>query len=242
MVRQLVAALAALFAAGPALAQVTARPDVMTSAFQPGFVGEADEDRYPLRTLRIGELNLASGRLVVADPFLVRGEETPLDLAIAPGRYPVDIAVADTGKGGHRVALARLLLSQAPPVRWSMAVTAGEDVRTLKGDQVFGFGVDTGTGAFLDAGAARWIGQQPPESADARSDDWQGRGEAQGLELGIPYGFVLVDEAGPGGVAMFSSGWGDGHYASWVGHDAQGRPAQVVTDFAVITAVNIPRR
>jgi hypothetical protein len=206
MFRQIVAALAALFAASPALAQVTTRPEVMTGAFQPGFVGEADKDRYPLRTLRIGELNLASGRLVVADPFIVSGSEKPLDLAIPPGRYPVDIAVADAGDSGHRVALARLLLSEAPPVRWTMAVTEGEDVRKLK------------------------------------ADDWQTRGEARGPELGIPYGFVLVEEVGPGGVAMFSSGWGDGHYASWVGYDAQGRPAQVVIDFAVITAVNIPKR
>ena len=139
------------------------------------------------------------------------------------------------------MALARLLLSEAAPVRWAMGVTEGEDPRALKGDEVFGFGVDAGTGAFLDAGAVGWIGGQPFEAADARSEDWQARGEALGPGLGIPYGFVLVEEAGPGGVAMFSSGWGDGHYASWVGYDGEGRPAQVVIDFAVITAVNIPK-
>lgn len=123
-----------------------------------------------------------------------------------------------------------------------MAVTKGEDVRRLEGDEVFGFGVDAGTGAFMDAGAVAWIAGQSADKAEALSEGWQTRGEARGPELGLPYGFLLVEEAGPGGVAMVSSGWGDGHYASWVGYDREGRPVQVVIDFAVITAVNIPRK
>ncbi len=71
-------------------------------------------------------------------------------------------------------------------------------------------------------------------------DDWQVRGEAAAPELGIPYGFALVEPLGPGGAAMFASGWGDGYYASWVGYDADDRPVVIVTDFAVITAVNFP--
>jgi hypothetical protein len=223
--------------AGP----VTALADVMTGAFEPGFIGEAGEKRYPLRAVSIGDLNLPSGRLVLADPFIVSGHEFPLDLELASGRYPVDIAVADAGKSGQRVALARLSLSAAPPVRWVMAVTEQQDLATLKGDEIFGFGVDAGTGAFIDAGTVAWLGKESFDEAESRADDWQARGEALGPVLGIPYGFVLVEEAGPGGVAMFSSGWGDGHYAAWVGYDAADRPAQVVIDFAVITAVHIPK-
>lgn len=226
---------------GAPVEPVTARPAVMTGAFQAGFVGEADDKRYPLRSLRIGEVNLASGRLVVADPFIVRGEDAPLDLDLAPGRYPVDIAVADAGESGHRVALARVVLSPEPPVRWTLAVTAEQDPATLKSGDIFGYGVDAGTAAFMDAGAVAWLAGLSFEESEVLTDGWQTRGEALGPELGIPYGFVLVEEVGPGGAAMFSSGWGDGFYASWVGHDAQDRPVQVVTDFAVITAVNIPR-
>lgn len=231
-----------IMAGSPVAAQVTARPEVMVGAFQPGFIGEADKDRYPLRTLRIGTLNLSSGRLILADPLILSDRDRPLDLDLPPGRYPVDLAVADTGRGGHRVALARLLLSDAPPVRWAMAVIKGEDVRTLKGDQVFSYGVDSGTGGFVDAGARDWLLAQAPEKAEALSEDWIARGEAMGPKVGLPHTVFLVEEVGPGGIAMMSSGWGDGGYASWVGFDAAGSPVQVVTDFAVITAVTIPGR
>ncbi len=225
-------------------AGITPRPEVLSGAFAPGFVGQAEDKRYPIRVVRIGEVRIASGRLIVADPFTMSTREQPLTVAVPPGRYPVDLAVADTGPGGHRVALARLLISDAPPVRWSLAVTADQDPRVLKGEEIFGYGVDAGTGAFVDAAAPAWLATRyPPADVDgyqAVVDDWQKRGEARGPELGIPHGFALVEDFPVGGAAMFSSGWGDGHYASWIGYAADDRPVAVVTDFAVIDAVNLP--
>ncbi len=245
MFRKVLVAVGLLAACAPAAqAQITPRPDVLTGAFTPGFVGEADEDRYPIRTLRIGEVQISSGRVIVVDPFIMSTRDRPLTVSVPPGLYPVDLAVADAGDSGQRVALARLLISDAPPVRWALAVTDEQDPATLTGDDIFGYGVDAGTGAFVDAGVPAWLaGRYPPSDINgytALVDDWQVRGEAAAPALGIPYGFALVEPLGPGGAAMFSSGWGDGYYASWVGYDADDRPVVIVTDFAVITAVNFP--
>lgn len=224
--------------------QITPRPDVLSGAFEPGFIGEAQEKRYPIRVIRIGEMEIASGRVILVDPFLMSMRDKPLALSVRPGRYPVELAVADAGESGQRVALARLLLSPAPAVRWGMAVTDEQDVTTLKGDEVFGYGVDAGTGAFVDAAVPAWIDAEYPASDYERyetlQDGWQTRGEAAAESFGIPYGFALVERLGPGDAAMFSSGWGDGHYASWVGYGADDAPVAIVTDFAVITAVNFP--
>jgi Protein of unknown function (DUF4241) len=38
-------------------------------------------------------------------------------------------------------------------VTWEPALRPGEDPATLQPDEFFGFGVDTGTGCFLDASA-----------------------------------------------------------------------------------------
>src|SRR4029078_4230104 len=46
--------------------------------------------------------------------------------------------------------------------------------------------------------------------------------------------FHLDVDMGPANIVMFTSGWGDGFYASWFGYDAQGRVAALVTDFAVV--------
>jgi hypothetical protein len=223
---------------------VTPRPEVLSGAFAAGFVGEADDERYPVRVVRIGEVRIASGRVIVADPFLMSARDQPLTVTVPAGRYPVDLAVADAGTAGHRVALARLLLSDQPAVRWSLAVTADQNPQTLRGDEIFGYPVDAGTGAFIDAAVPAWLAVRHPPSDvagyQALTDGWQARGEARGPELGVPYGFILVEDFDPGGVAMFSSGWGDGYYASWVGYGADDRPVAIVTDFAVIEAVNLP--
>lgn len=250
MFSRIALALAAVFpglACAPAedTAAVTPRPDVLTGAFTAGFVGEAmEEQRFPVRVVRIGEVRIASGRVIVADPFLMSPRDQPLTVTVPPGRYPVDLAVADTGDGGHRVALARLLISDEAPVRWSLAVTADQDPRTLKGDEIFGYPVDAGTGAFVDAAVPAWLAARYPfddvAAYEGLTDGWRLHGEARGPELGIPYGFALVEEFEAGGVAMFSSGWGDGHYASWIGYAADDRPVAIVTDFAVIDAVNLP--
>ncbi|MDQ8029087.1 MAG: DUF4241 domain-containing protein [Brevundimonas sp.] len=250
MFRRLAAVVGAVFSAGcapPAPAEqvgVAPRPEVLSGAFTEGFVGQAENDRYPVRVIRIGAVAIPSGRVIVADPFLLSMRDQPLTVAVPPGRYPVDLAVADTGSGGHRVALARLQISDEPVARWTMAVVAGQDVATLKADETFGYGVDAGTGAFIDAGLPAWLEQRyPPDQVDfyeAVSEGWQTRGEALGPELGIPYGFVLIEEYEGRGAAMFSSGCGDGFYTTWVGHDASGRPAALVTDFGVIEAVTLP--
>lgn len=224
--------------------QITARPEVLSGAFEAGFVGEAAEKRYPIRVLRLGEIRIASGRVLLVDPFLMSVHDKPLALSAPPGVYPVDLAVADAGESGQRVALARLLLAQTPAVRWTMAVTDEQDATTLKSDEIFGYGVDAGTGAFVDAAVPAWLANEYPSSnidgyADLQ-DDWQTRGEAGAEALGIQYGFALIEQFGPGDAAMFSSGWGDGHYASWVGHDSDDRAVAIVTDFAVIDAVNVP--
>lgn len=245
MLRKLLAAVGAISAvASAAQAQITPRPEVLTGAFEAGFVGEADEARYPIRVIRIGEVRIASGRVILADPFLMSTRDRPLALAVPAGLYPVDLAVADAGDSGQRVALARLLISDAPPVRWTLAVTDEQDPASLSGDDIFGYGVDAGTGAFVDAAVPAWLARQYPpsdvEGYEALVNGWQVRGEAAAPDLGIPYGFALIETLGPGGAAMFSSGWGDGYYASWVGYGADDRPVVIVTDFAVITAVNFP--
>jgi len=225
--------------------RVTPRPDVLIGAFGGGYVGTAGEVTYPIRVVRLGELDLRSGRLVLADPLYTPFDLQPLDLPLAPGRYTVDLAVADTGSSGRRIALARLVLSDAPIVRWSLAHEVGADPTTLSGDQILGYPVDSGTGGFLDQAAFEAQARADGDDADAsgwatRTDRWVAAGEANAQALGIPYGLAIIEQTDAGGLAIFSTGWGDGYYASWVGFDARDRPVVIVTDFAVIEAVDIP--
>lgn len=221
-------------------------PEVLNQAFTDGFVGSAAEKQHVCRTIRLGDLNLSSGRVFLTDPLYAPIRTPPLELSIDPGLYPVDLVVADTGTGGHRVALARLLLSEEPAASWEIACTVGEDPATLSGSTVFTFGVDSGVAAFLDGAAVDWINEEARGAQErfdalmALTEKWEREGSAEAERLGLEYRCVLLERVGPGGMAMFSSGWGDGGYAGWVGYAEDGRPVSLVLDFAVIEAVRIP--
>lgn len=229
-----------------AVGRVTPRPDVLGQAFAAGFVGSADDERYPLRTVHLGMAHLPSGRVAALDPLTSPfGDVAALDLRVPPGRYPVDLAVADTGPGGWRVAMAKIAFSDKSVVDWRIAHTIDEDPSTLQGDLIFGYGVDSGTGSFADPTTLTFLDAALGEGGDyegSQHQRWVDDGEAGAEALGIPHGFALIAAVGPGDIAMFSSGWGDGFYASWVGYDAAGDPVQLVTDFAVVEAVDFPGR
>lgn len=225
--------------------RVVPKPDVLARAFTPDFTGTAADKRYRLRTVRLGTVHLPSGKLVTLDPWTYDIDIfEPLALTVPPERYPVDLAIADTGTGGMVVALARIGFSQEPVAQWRIAHTASQDPATLRGDELFGYRVDSGMGAFADPATVDEIDVELELEAEAEYEGsqrqkWFDAGEAHAEALGIPYGFALDTAFVPGDIAMFATGWGDGNYASWVGYDAADRPVCVVTDFAVIEAVEM---
>lgn len=215
--------------------------DAFDKAFVPGFSvqtsdvfqGETRVEDVPFRIVDAGMLKLPSGRVCVADPFVFLTDAKPLTQDVPVGAYPVRLAVANFPSGGLRVAFARVDFSAAPVARWSMAVVEGQDIATLKTDEIFGYGVDAGTGSFFDPAAGKAAAALLAANNDAW-EAWQTEGEANGPKVVGPYFFLLDLPLGEANAIMFGSGWGDGFYASWFGYDAGGNVAVLVTDFATI--------
>lgn len=238
LVAGLLAALGLATTAGsPAIAgsRIAADGAVMNGAFEPGFtVVIPDRDgQVGFRVLELGRLKVTSGRIVAADPFIAF-EAPAFTVQVPPGDYPVRLAIAELGADHFRVALARIDFLATKPVRWELALTPGQSLKKLGPEEVFTFGVDTGTAAFGDADAFAWLAAQDEDLGER----WIEAGEAAGPPQGLPHTFLLLPQAGPrNNMALFSSGWGDGAYACWFGYDAEGRVAALVADFAVVTAV-----
>lgn len=214
---------------------------VFDLAFVPGFSVESHDsyegktriETVSFRVVEAGTLKTPSGRVCAADPFVQLADAKPFTQAVPAGAFPVRLAVAHFPSGDVRVAFARVFFSDAPVVRWAMAVVEGQDIRTLKADEIFGYGVDAGTGSFFDPVA----GQAAAKLLDADGDAWeawQTEGEANGPKVIGPYSFLLDLPLGDANAVMFHSGWGDGFYASWFGYDANGHVAALVTNFAII--------
>ncbi|HZG42707.1 MAG TPA: DUF4241 domain-containing protein, partial [Longimicrobium sp.] len=133
----------------PAQQMPPGHPAVFNDAFTGGYATTIRGRRVTFITQPIGTFALPSGRLVACDPFVCDdGWGRPFAQPVPRGEFPVSLAVADFGDQ-RRTAFARIAFSAEPVVRWEMALLDGQDASALAPDEIFGYGVDTGLGAFM---------------------------------------------------------------------------------------------
>ncbi|MEV5974465.1 DUF4241 domain-containing protein [Streptomyces sp. NPDC051921] len=195
---------------------------------------EGQVQRGTLSVVEVGELGLPTGRLVACDPFvyLGTGDAEPFTVEVSPGRYRVDAAVATLvdpqdrpGTRPHtRIAAARLVVRDTPAAAWELALIPGDDLAELDEDEIFGYGVDAGTGCFYDAS----VDGAFPGTEDEEGAVW----DAMATVGHGPAVFMAEGEDGHT-LAGFTSGWGDGCYPTWIGRDTAGEVVCFVTDFRV---------
>jgi hypothetical protein len=118
-------------------------------------------------------------------------------------------------------------------------ISAGEqDASTLGDGEIFGYGVDAGTGCFMAPEAGALLAQ--------RMDREDAYFERMSEEMQKTYRHtwswanILPEPMGQLGILAFSSGYGDGVYASYLGLDASGNPVCLVTDFGVVSDLPVP--
>jgi hypothetical protein len=200
-------------------------PAVFNDAFTDGYTTTIDSQQVTFDTQLLGTFKLPSGQLVACDPLVCDGA-LPFTRPVPAGESPLTLAIADFGNQ-RRIAFAKLAFSSEPVVQWEPALVQGQDASTLKPGEIFGYGVDAGTGSFMDLEAWRAFDArmgEDPEYSDHLVDELE--------KVGRPEWLLL--SSGPGSVAMFSSGWGDGVYATYWGYDVAGRLAAALTDFYVV--------
>lgn len=206
----------------------------MTQMKNPGFIELAfnvdfsytDQkgQTYAFYVAEPGTLKVTEGKIIACDPMLYDQSE-PFTTTFPTGNFPVQLAVAKIGDD-ERTGFARIKFSEETPVSWVPAVCDDED---LKPNEMTGYGVDSGTGVFMDSSGANELSAFLTESEDNfeqisaafyknYKDTW----------------CALIWEKNGANVALFSSGWGDGFYASYIGYDQEGNICRLVTDFSVI--------
>lgn len=186
------------------------RPRDVDVLFQDGAEGMMGDRRMRVSSLPAGKLNLPSGHLVAADPSTLSDNE-PFQVTVPPGTYPVTISRATfvDEPGHHRVAAARLDVSDRRPVRWELALRDGQDPLDLGYGEFFGFDVHAGLACFVDE-----------ENRERLSGEWRS------LDPADP-GFTTI--AG-GDLVAWPSGRGNGSYPTWIGRDPSGRIVSFVAD------------
>ena len=204
----------------------------------PNFLGlfadgkEIDTEigRVTLRARPAGELTVTSGRVVACDP-LSSPEDGPYARAVPAGTFPVTLGVAHIEDGDRRVAGALVRFAEGAPASWEMALREGEELSELDEDEVFGYPVDSGTGCFMDEEMARLVAGRADDDeafADAVIDEME-----RNYEDTWSWADIELDPDSGANIVAFSTGVGDGRYASYFGLGESGEVVCLVTDFSL---------
>lgn len=187
----------------------------------------------------LGMLHLPSGYIVANDPMVFFETDSFLR-SVPSGAYPVSIFVHHNQRNNdRRVALAAIYFNRQKPVNWEMALTSPkQDISTLEEEGFFGYGVDSGTGGFMDKRSAEHLSALPPEALEQLT--LKTFIELMDKSYVDTYSVVNHTLEGTDGLNLiaFSSGYGDGGYPSYFGIDAKGEACCLVTDFFLLDEEN----
>ncbi len=198
-------------------------PKVFELAFQGGTIPRGDGKQLKFEPEPLGKLRCPTGRIGAIEPFMTR-DLRPFTVSVPPGEYRVSVAIAEDIPGDRRIAFAKITFGSSQPAYWQLAIPEGFDVAKLEPGQVVGYPVDGGIGSFMD--------EQTAESLDTEVEKVAFNAQLEQQFADQPLKAMIA--AGSGNVAVFSTGIGDGRYASYFGFDENGVPVALVTDFEMV--------
>jgi hypothetical protein len=187
------------------------------------------ERTLAFRAVQLPALKVPSGRVTASDAYILDAE--PFAQVVPVGEHPLLLAMAVI-ETDERIAFAKLQFADEPAARWEVAAPTGQDPKSLEPGEMFGYGVDSGTGCFGDSKAYRLVSE-----AD---DDFSDKMMAESRKVYRHTRAWLSVETTAGSLAVFSSGYGDGFYASYFGYSARGTVVSLVTDFGLVTWAAAP--
>lgn len=194
--------------------------------------------------LTVGQVDITSGKVVVADPLCyMYGEHIiapVLKRGIPNGTYPAEVALFRNELAGIRMCTARLKIKDTQAVRYELAESEEETAAAkLKDGVMHGFPVDAGMMCFIDAKAA--------ENFNSFLDNWHKLNKGKNhyddyfaaffaesyknlpqfqREGGDFIGWTNPDTNEQ--MIMIASGFGDGFYRSFWGFDEAGGICELI--------------
>jgi len=197
-------------------------PKIFQKSYYPNSKYESVDINCIFYNYNAGELLVESGKLLAGDPVTMH-HTLPFKNNFPIGRFPVQLAMAKM-KNDERVAFSRVLFSDSLVVKWEYALLPGQSQIPLMDTMFYCYGVDTGTGVFIDSIANNSAKHFDPNTWEhiiielARKNDYKGHS----------YSFENHN------LITFSTGYGDGCYATYVGYNEQNEICQLLTDFGLI--------
>ncbi|MFC4517914.1 DUF4241 domain-containing protein [Streptomyces ehimensis] len=207
-------------------------PGQLEALFVPGSRFASDDEPVTVIEPEVaGSLRLPTGRVIVVDPTVLSASDEPLTVAVPPGTYPLVLGKVERRSEWdgeemtwEEITAAMLVVGdRRPAATWELGLSPGQESRLLGDRQYYGFGVDSGTGAFLDI-AAR-------DALVADRNAGEDLAAAVGGEVTCP---EFRDPASGANAIAFPSGAGDGSYPVWIGRGHDGEVTCLIADMLTV--------
>lgn len=191
-----------------------------------------------LESFEVGKIYLSSGKLVACDP-LITNDMLSFSTEFPKGNFSV---LLHKERESNCVAYAEIIFSTETVTDWKMAVTAGQNIKDLTDEEVFGYPVESGMGCFMDADTQNSLNELEKRLYHSKGVDFMGIYEEFFHEYFFDengainqYAFLKPSEDHPGTIFAFETGYGEGFYASYIAYDKEGKPVKIITEFIEIS-------
>lgn len=208
-----------------------AKPNVFETAYFKGTTIQINDTiSLTFFPVDIGKIDLPSGKVVACDPAMSYQQEA-FTTQFPTGQFPVQLAIAKVNEDKNQlVGFSRIKFSDEPVLRWEFALKKGQQPISLFGTSWYYYPVDGGLGHFIDENS---FNKMEKMDEATRSDILNNLFEQLDKHTIQSWQFANTNYKGFNIVA-FTSGLGDGRYATYIGFDKNGNPCRLLTDFGLV--------
>lgn len=192
-----------------------------------------------IESFETGEIAIPSGNIVACDPLTTTGMP-PFSTKFPIGKFQTSI---HKERESNCIAYTEIRFSEAEPKQWEMAMIEGQNINDLKGEEIFGYPVESGMGCFMDYNSQEKLNELEELLFERKGGDFMGIYEEffhQHFfdENGAIDQFAILypNSEKEENIFAFETGYGEGFYASYIGFDAENNPVKLVTEFIEISS------
>lgn len=190
-----------------------------------------------IETFDAGKIHLSTGSIVACDP-LIMNDMAAFKVNFPQGEFPV---LVHKERESNCIAYVEIVFSAAQISEWKLATTDGQNIEELKGEEIFGYPVESGMGCFMDVETQDGLNHLEKRLFHRKGAEFMGiyeeffHGHFFDENGAIDqFAFLKPDDEKPGNIFAFETGYGEGFYASYIGFGVDGEPVKIVSEFIEI--------
>lgn len=190
-----------------------------------------------IETFEAGKIILPTGRLIACDP-LITNDMKEFKIHFPQGEFPV---LVHKERDSNCIAYVEVVFGEEEIVEWKLATTENQNIEELKGEEIFGYPVESGMGCLMDFETQDCLNHLEKKLFHRKGAEFMGIYEEFFHDHFFDengaidqFAFLKPDEEKPGNLFAFETGYGEGFYASYIGFGIDNQPIKLLTEFIEI--------